>query len=107
MAENSVAQELRATGVHNLFCWEGGTSEVEFLLETPSGIVPIEVKSGWVTKSKSLNIYKERYSPQQSIILSAENVKTHNSRLYVPLYAAGLLVKMLSKSRKSPGESRL
>lgn len=99
VAENFVAQELRAAGVHDLFCWEGRTSEVEFLLETPSGIVPIEVKSGWVTKSKSLNVYIERYSPQQSIILSAGNVKTHNSRLYVPVYAAGLLVKMLSKQK--------
>ena len=99
VAENFVAQELRAAGIHNLFCWEGRTSEVEFLLETPSEIVPIEVKSGWVTKSKSLNVYTERFSPHQSIILSAGNVKTHNSRLYVPIYAAGLLVKMLSKQK--------
>ncbi len=99
VAENFVAQEMRAAGVNNLFCWEGRTSEVEFLLETPSGIVPMEVKSGWVTKSKSLKVYIERYCPQQSIILSAENVKTHNSRLYVPVYAVGLLVKLLLRQK--------
>jgi len=52
-----------------------------------------------VTKSKSLNVYTERYSPQQSIILSAENIKIHKTRLYVPIYAAGLLANMLLKQK--------
>lgn len=95
VVENFVAQELRAAGVRELFCWEGRTSEVEFLLETPSGIIPWEVKSGWVTQSKSLKVFMERYHPQQSIILSAGNVKVSGSRLYVPIYAAGRLVKLL------------
>jgi len=95
VAENFVAQELRAAGVRELFCWEGRTSEVEFLLETPEGIIPLEVKSGWVTQSKSLNVFVERYHPQQSIILSAGNVKLRGSRLYMPVYAAGWLVRLL------------
>ena len=96
IAENFVAQELRAAGVRELFCWEGRTSEVEFLLETPSGIIPLEVKSGWVTQSKSLSVFRDRYSPQQSIVLSAKNVKICGSRLYVPIYAAGRLANLLS-----------
>lgn len=94
-AENFVAQELCAAGVRELFCWEGRTSEVEFLLETPSGIIPLEVKSGWVTQSKSLNVFVERYRPQQSIILNARNLKISGLRLRVPLYAAGQLMKLL------------
>ena len=96
IAENFVAQELRAAGVRELFCWEGRTSEVEFLLETPSGIIPLEVKSGWVTQSKSLSVFRDRYSPQQSIVLSAKNVEICGSRLYVPIYAAGRLANLLS-----------
>ncbi|MCK5509456.1 MAG: DUF4143 domain-containing protein [Desulfobacterales bacterium] len=96
VAENFVAQELRATGIRDLFCWEGRTSEVEFLLETPSGIIPLEVKSGWVTKSKSLNVFEERYHPQQSVVLSALNLKTHGSRLYIPIYAIGRLRRLLN-----------
>ncbi|MCD4774887.1 MAG: AAA family ATPase [Candidatus Aegiribacteria sp.] len=96
IAENFVAQELRAAGVRDLFCWEGRTSKVEFLLETPSGIIPIEVKSGWVTQSKSMNVFVERYQPRQNIILSAKNVKTCGSRLHVPIYAAGRLANLLS-----------
>jgi len=74
---------------------------VEFLLETPSGIIPLEVKSGWVTQSKSLNVFEKRYHPQQSIVLSAWNVKTHDSRLYVPIYAAGRLGKLLLHARNN------
>lgn len=103
MAENVVAQELRAAGVHELFCWEGRTSEIEFLLETPLGIIPWEVKSGWVTQSKSLKIFMERYHPQQSIVLSGNNVKVHGSWLYVPVYAAGRLVKLLLEQPNEVG----
>jgi predicted AAA+ superfamily ATPase len=95
IAENYVAQELRAAGVRNLFCWKGRTSEVEFLLETSSGIIPLEVKSGWVTQSKSMNVFVERYQPRQNIILSAKNVNSCGSRLYVPIYAAGRLANLL------------
>ena len=101
VAENFVAQELRAAGIRDLFCWEGRTSEVEFLLETPSGIIPLEVKSGWVTQPKSLNVFEERYHPQQSIVLSAWNVKTCGSRLYAPIYAAGRLGRLLLYARNN------
>jgi len=99
VAENFVAQELRATGVRDLFCWKGRTSEVEFLMETSSGIIPLEVKSGWVTRSKSLNVFEERYHPRQSIVLSARNVKTQGSWLYAPIYAAGQLGRLLLENR--------
>lgn len=95
VAENFVAQELRAAGILDLFCWEGRTSEVEFLLETPSGIIPLEVKSGRVTRSKSLDVFEKRYHPLQSIVLSARNVKTQGSRSYVPVYAASRLGRLL------------
>lgn len=99
VAENFVAQELRAAGVCELFCWQGRTSEVEFLLETPSGIIPWEVKSGWATRSKSLNVFMERYHPPQGVILSAGNMKKSGSRLYVPVYAAGRLARLLLQQR--------
>ena len=91
VAENFVAQELIAAGVRTLFCWEGRTSEVEFLLETPGGIVPLEVKSGWVTQSKSLNVFEGRYQPKKSFVFSAMNVTREKARWYIPVYMAGRL----------------
>ena len=56
MAENFVAQEIKAMGESLCYYWQGRTSEVEFVLETRYGIIPIEVKSGRETQSKSLKI---------------------------------------------------
>jgi predicted AAA+ superfamily ATPase len=95
VAENFVAQELSASGVGELYSWEGRTSEIEFLLQTSSGIVPIEVKSGHVIRSKSLRVFEERYHPVKSIVLSAKNTETRGSRYYLPIYIAGRLRKLL------------
>jgi predicted AAA+ superfamily ATPase len=93
VAENFVAQELCASGVGELYSWEGRTSEVEFLLKTSSGIIPIEVKSGHVIRSKSLRVFEERYHPVKSIVLSAKNTETRGSHLYLPIYISGRLNK--------------
>lgn len=94
IAENFVAQELVSAGYKDLFCWEGRTSEIEFLVESGDQIIPIEVKSGHVTKSKSLKVFEERYQPQRSYIFSGKNVRISGCRLYIPLYAVGFLMKM-------------
>jgi predicted AAA+ superfamily ATPase len=89
VAENFVAQELRAAGVKTLYCWQGRTAEVEFLLEKEGEIMPLEVKSGRVTQSKSLKIYTERYRPPNACILSANNISKRNIVRYLPLYTVG------------------
>jgi predicted AAA+ superfamily ATPase len=93
IAENFVAQELVAAGYQNLFCWEGRTSEVEFLIEVDNQIMPVEVKSGHITKSKSLTVYEERYQPKHSFILSGNNIRHSGQRSYIPIYAIGHLAK--------------
>jgi len=93
VAENFAAQELRAAGEKNLFCWQGRTAEVEFLLEREGEVLPVEIKSGWVTQSKSLKVYIERYRPPRAYILSANNISQRNIVRYLPLYAVGRLKK--------------
>ncbi|MCH7613971.1 MAG: ATP-binding protein [Candidatus Marinimicrobia bacterium] len=98
IAENFVAQEILSAGIRNLYCWEGRTSEVEFLLETRNGIIPLEVKSGHIVQSKSLKVYEEKYAPAQSYVLSGNNIMLKGSRYYFPIYLAGWLIKdVLSK----------
>jgi len=98
VAENFVAQELVATGYRNLFCWEGRTSEIEFLIEADNQIVPVEVKSGHITKSKSLKVYEERYQPKYSFVLSGNNIRLSEHRSYIPIYAIGHLLKSYKQS---------
>jgi hypothetical protein len=95
VAENFVAQELRAAGIPALYCWQGRTSEVEFLVETSEGPVPIEVKSGRVTRSRSLTVYSERYRPRISYVLSARNTAIQGDRRCLPIYRAGALARAL------------
>ncbi|MCP5103152.1 MAG: DUF4143 domain-containing protein, partial [bacterium] len=89
-AENFVAQEFIGSGVDMLFCWRETTAEVEFLREIEGKVYPIEVKSGWVTKSKSLNVFDGKYSPDYRVVMSARNLKINLARKlhYYPLYLA-------------------
>lgn len=94
--ENFVLQELISSGITRTYCWQGRTSEIEFLLQTNAGdIIPVEVKSGAVTQSKSLSVYNERYSPSFSIVVSAKNEGRQPKRWYVPVYAAGKLTRLM------------
>ncbi|NQY79276.1 MAG: ATP-binding protein [Candidatus Caenarcaniphilales bacterium] len=92
-AENFVAQEFRVKlGINNgLYTWTEGQAEIEFLMDLDAKVVPIEVKSGLNLKAKSLESFKNRYSPDKSILLSAQNFEyNHDKRLLkVPLYLAG------------------
>ncbi len=79
----------------DLYCWQGRTSEVEFLIEGTDGIFPVEIKSGRVTHAKSLSVYIERHHPMQAYVLSARNTAQRNGRLCLPLYMVGRLARAL------------
>lgn len=95
VAENFVARELRASGSERLYCWQGRTSEIEFLVESENEIIPWEVKSGRITRSKSLTVYEERYQTKISFVLSAANFQQKGTRSLVPIYVAGMLARRL------------
>lgn len=88
-AENFAAQEFTAAGVDALYSWKEVTSEVEFLRETGEGVIPIEIKSGWVTQAKSIKVFAEKYSPAYRVIMSAGEMvidperKIHRYPLYL------------------------
>ncbi len=89
MAENYVAQELVSEGFKELFFWQGKTSEIEFLINVKDKILPVEVKSGSRTQARSLNVYKNKYSPIISIVISAKSITKTEKKIYIPLYNAG------------------
>ena len=89
IAENYVANQLVCNNF-NLYYWQNDNSaEIDFLLYTDDGIIPVEVKAGDSTRSKSLNVYNDKYKPLYSIRISSkdfgyDNVKKIKS---IPLYA--------------------
>ncbi len=89
IAENFVANQLQSSYCQTLYCWSSNTSEVEFICEKNGKIIPIEVKSGQITKSKSLKVFLEKYSHvKKAIILSGQPLKIGEARTidYFPLY---------------------
>jgi len=88
ISENYVAQALAAKH-YGLYYWSSdGNSELDFVIQKGNDIIPIEVKTGTRTKSKSLNIFTEKYKPPYSIRISAKNFGFENNIKSVPLYAA-------------------
>jgi hypothetical protein len=73
------------------YCWEENKSEIEFLKTIKNYIVPIEVKSGHKTYSKSLNSFTNRYSPKFPFRLSKNNFSLQNKIKDIPIYAAEFL----------------
>lgn len=88
-AENYVAQALLSSGVQSLYGWNEGRSEVEFLLTQGADIIPVEVKSGQVTRAKSLQAFAAKYHPPYQIIFSAKAPHVEGVGVrYYPLYCA-------------------
>mgnify|MGYP004657394955 FL=1 len=89
ICENYVANQLLCNGF-SLYYWQSkATSEVDFLIYTRDGVIPVEVKAGDSVKSRSLDVYREKFNPKYSIRISSRNfgynaVKRIKS---VPLYA--------------------
>jgi predicted AAA+ superfamily ATPase len=91
LAENFASQQFLASGADGLYCWKEVTAEVEFLREIDGRVIPIEIKSGWVTQAKSLNVFAQKYQPDYRVIMSAKELKidSHRAVHRYPLYLAG------------------
>ena len=87
IAENYVASSLASNG-HPQYYWESSnTAKIDFLLQNEHGVIPVEVKAGIHTKSRSLSVYMTKYKPEFAIKISAKNFGFENGIKSVPLYA--------------------
>ena len=93
IVENFVANQLVCNGFDLYYYRSNNTSEVDFLLYTKNGIIPVEVKAGNATQSKSLKLYIEKFKPKYAIRISTKDFgydpKTNIKS--IPLYATFLI----------------
>lgn len=90
LVENFVAQELCTyfTGADKLFYWSSeGKAEVDFVIETETKIIPIEVKAGKSIHTPSLGQYEQKFKPLLSVIASPKNWSRIKSRVLLPIFA--------------------
>ena len=93
ITENYVANELHANG-YSLYYWaKNQVAEIDFLIDTAQGIIPIEVKANENKKSKSLNYFMQNNKIDLAIRISANNFGLANNIKSVPLYAVFCITK--------------
>ncbi len=68
--------------------WQEQRSEVELILSHQGEALPVEVKSGNITRAKSLEKCIGKYHPQNAFILSGNKPAIYKSKelKYLPLY---------------------
>jgi len=90
-AENFVLQELIAQSSQTLYSWCENTSSVEFLIDLQGEPIPIEVKAMKSSKAKSLNVFRQKYSPKKAVLFSGNPLRLGDSvQDHYPLYLASL-----------------
>jgi len=91
IAENYVAQVFKGNGIR-LYYWKSSNkAEIDYLLYNDDGIIPVEVKASDNNKSKSLNVYMDKYKPKYGIKISTKNFGYENNIKSIPLYATFLI----------------
>ena len=87
MTENYVAQCFKAKKYRLVYWQSEGKAEVDFVLQIDGKVVPVEVKKGIRTSSKSLGVFMEKYKSEYAIRISKKNFGFENNIKSVPLYA--------------------
>ncbi len=87
IAENYVATELIKNGWNLFYYQKPQVIEMDFLIDTAKGVIPIEVKANDNVKSSSLNKFMKENKKDFGIRISTKNFGFENNIKSVPLYA--------------------
>ncbi|MCD7855351.1 MAG: ATP-binding protein [Clostridiales bacterium] len=92
VTENYIAQQFAAKG-YPLYYWTRTNSqaELDFVLQKDDKIYGIEVKKGEHVRSRSLNLFTQKYSPDFALRISTKNFGKTDDVISVPLYATFLI----------------
>jgi predicted AAA+ superfamily ATPase len=112
LIEQIVGQELKSVDAradHPLSFWvrdkAQSQAEVDFLLQTAIGVVPVEAKAGSAGKLRSLHSYLSRYPASLAVRVYAGMYQSHPIQvgektcrlINVPYYAAGLILRYIAE----------
>ncbi len=88
VTENYVAQQLIAKK-YTPYYWTVSNSqaELDFVMQKEDEIYAIEVKKGEHVRSRSLSVFKQKYSPDHAIRFSQKNFGWTDDVASIPLYA--------------------
>lgn len=104
MTEQFVAQQLFAVTDYTPFYYAAPNSrmEIDFVIQTGEGVVPVEVKAEENLQAKSLRVFHDKYAPRASVRLSMSGFREQDWLTNVPLYE----VEWLNGLRNAPESAR-
>ena len=93
LAEQYVAQQIVSLHNKKLFYYISDNSyyEIDFIMSKDNEIFPIEVKSRYNTKSKSLKFFIEKFNPNYAYKVSLNDYEVFDKIKNIPLYALNLM----------------
>ncbi|GAB6172639.1 ATP-binding protein [Paradesulfitobacterium aromaticivorans] len=97
LTEQYVLQQLVASREITPFYWsaEKGTAEIDFIFQSGTDIIPIEVKASENLQAKSLKSYCQKYQPRVALRSSMSDYRKEEWLTNVPLYAINVLSEIL------------
>ena len=89
IAEQYVLQQFKTIEDMPIYYWTNETSrsEVDFVIQRESKVIPVEVKAATNLKARSLKIYMEQFKPELAIRTSLADYKKTENLVDIPLYA--------------------
>lgn len=91
LTEQYVLQQLKTLKDVDAYYWtnDRGNSEIDFLIDNGSMVIPLEVKAEVNLQAKSLKAYRDKYRPKISVRTSMADYKKEDWLINLPLYAIG------------------
>lgn len=97
LAENAILQSLVPQSDVMPYYWSSeNRAEVDFLLQFPTEIVPVEVKADSRISGKSLSVYANKFAPDLKIRFSMNNLKINDGLLSCPIPLADWIDKIVN-----------
>lgn len=88
LTESFIAQELMVSGEElYYYSTENSSGEIDFVLQSETGIVPLEVKAEENLRARSLRAFCDKYKPESAIRSSMSDFREQDWMTNVPLYA--------------------
>lgn len=96
LTEQYVLQQLKTVQELGTYYWtnDRGSAEIDFLLDTGTEVIPVEVKAEKNLKAKSLKTYCEKFKPKTAIRTSMSDYKKEDWLTNIPLWAIEIIAKV-------------
>lgn len=96
LTEQYVLQQLKTVKELGTYYWtnDRGSAEIDFLLDTGTEVIPVEVKAEKNLKAKSLKTYCEKFKPKSAVRTSMSDYKKEDWLTNIPLWAIEIIAKV-------------